>query len=317
MRAKKTLTAIIVVLLIITTPAFAANYTRAYLETVGEPNIGFSLLSPMRNANDVYISIYPDVNSKNNQPRNVSSSSSNPHKGADLNMSAGAEVYPIAAGTVTGIHRSDTDQDSYIVITSNVNNVVFETRYMHLYPENLSINDTVGVYDLIGTIMPYITYPPHLHLQIRQATGNHYTLKLFPFFRNISQWNYGYDLDYMAGLTVSNAGILNITGYTYSDGVRYALDKVELYYKIGQNGSWSGPISNTSHTNYKYSFDLHSISGFSPGSTLYYYLAGIRGSDIGYNVSYKHGIFPQYYSQPALPIPASYADQIALTYTRP
>ncbi len=36
MRAKKTLAAIIVVLLIITTPAFAANYTRAYLETVGE-----------------------------------------------------------------------------------------------------------------------------------------------------------------------------------------------------------------------------------------------------------------------------------------
>ena len=316
--------------------ASAASYTQAYSEV-----FGLNSVLPSGNARSpVRISgadEWARVNSKNNQPR---SSGTNPHKGTDLQKAAGQPVYPILKGKVVAVNHDTSCQLGSVTLNHDIDgNGTFDgyyVRYLHIDPTGDKDNgvkkgDVFDVTDSFGTVdidrRPGCAngFPAHLHFHRVSSETATVTLKLYNFYRTVSAWNNGSHLDFISGdAYVGNE--LYITAYsctdygTVSTGC-YSPTSVDLYYKIGSSGTWQKSTTSFSLFNasiYRYYINLKTATGATTGQTVYYYVAAIRQNDPTWSGSYKHAIFPQYYEQPALPLPVSptnYPNTIARSFT--
>src|SRR5690606_5926871 len=97
----------------------------------------------------------------------------------------------------------------------------------------------------------------------------------------------------------------------------YAVEKIELYYKIGSTGTWTKSTTNftiSTPSTHRWSINLKTATGASTGSTIYYYVVATRANDPGFSGPYKIGIWPQHYEKPTAPLSASYANSIARNF---
>jgi hypothetical protein len=292
----------------------AADYDRSFIEVFGLGGSDVDGRSPMRNSSND--DIWTNCGSKNNQPRVANGT--NPHQGSDLQMPEGTKVYPAYAGTIDSIRTDTSQQLGRVIIRSTDSDIgTFYIEYLHIVPSStLTVGQSVTVNTQIGTIDSYKVYYPHLHFGRVNSTST-YNYKLYSFYRWISEWNYGSDLDFLSGDVVSSGNNFYITGYTRSGASAYDLQSLRLYYKVGSAGTWTGPVDFTMSTPsiHRYVINLRTATGASPGQTIYYYVAGIRANDPDFNATYRHGLYPQYYTHPALPLSSSYANTIAQSYT--
>jgi len=291
----------------------AENYGQSFVETIGPGYTSTAGRSPNRDGSNN--DLWPNIGSKSNQPRNVVIGT-NPHQGTDLSMSAGTAVYPVYAGTVTYIDRDVSDQKGNVRIQSYDTSLgTFYMEYMHIVPSAaISVGSTVTVNTNIGLVDSQKVYSPHLHFG-RVNSNSTLQYKMTWLFRWVSNWKYGCDLEFIANDQIDFANnIFYATAYSLGTShTRTALTSLNFYFKIGSSGTWSPtPISMTlsDPANFQYSINLRYATGAAPGQIVYYYIAGIRN----FSYAYKHGLYPQFYTQPGLPLSSSYANAIARSY---
>lgn len=311
--------ALVILTMTTTLAVFATDYDQSFIEVYGLNRIGTSdAMSPLRNSDGT--SLYSRVNSNNNQPRTTGT---NPHQGTDLRASAGTDVFPIFNGKVVAVNHTLTSQLGSVIINHDVNNDgVYDgyyVKYLHIDPEDsLQVNDIVPSTTKIAVIDIYRQFDPHLHFERCDSAGSK-KYKLFNFYRFNSTWNFGSDMDYISGdAFVGNE--LYITGYTCTANStnKYALSSLKLYYKIGSGGTWQSTPKEFSVYNsstYRWMLNFKTATGASTGQTVYYYLVGIRAVDPLFNGTYKHGIWPQYYTHPGYPLSSTYANTICRSFT--
>lgn len=247
-------------------------------------------------------------------------------------------MYPILKGKVVNVNHDTSCQLGYVTLDHDIDgNGTYDgnyVRYLHIDPTGNSTtgvknNDVFDVNDSFGTVdidrRPGCAngFPAHLHFHRVDGASANNTTKLYNFYRWVNTWNLGSHLDFISGdAIVGNE--LYLTAYactdygTVSSGSCYAPSSVDLYYKIGSTGTWTKSTTSFSVFNsstYRYFISLKTASGATTGQTIYYYVAAIRQNDPTWSGSYKHALFPQYYNQPALPLPASNANAIARVFT--
>ena len=115
------------------------------------------------------------------------------------------------------------NQSGYIQIRSNVNGVDYYFTYYHIRPtSSLTVGDEVFVDTIIGQVQVDCNVditPTHVHITCRSSNG--LIKKLFPFFRTVSQYNFGSDMDYLSG-DHFDGNMFYI--YAYTKSVRGATD---------------------------------------------------------------------------------------------
>ena len=298
--------------------ANAYNFTHHFNEYYGIDTIA-SARSPQRNSlgNDDF----PPVISKLNQPRN--SSGENPHTGTDFYMEGNADLYPLFSGYVVA-NSPDTSpatQSGYIQIKSNIDGVDYYFTYYHIIPDTTLVYNTyVDITDIIGEVQVNCNVniiPTHVHIACRKDASNGLTTKLFPFYRSVSEYNFGADMDYLCG-DHFDANMFYIYAYTKSDrgeydpyGYAFDCSKVVMYYNLNNSG-WTSRQYNTSNyynsTTRLYQFNLLDL-GMECGDMIQIYLAAERNgdsndSDITFNIdnnnsnSLDYALWPMYYKQP-------------------
>ena len=302
---KKIFTSMIIISLIVSISftVYAADFDYKFAENYTMTSI-VQMRSPARSStgNDDYVA----VNSKTNQPR---TSGTNPHGGTDLSMSQGRAVYATYYGKIIAIKNDSSTMSNQLgrcLLQLDINNdKVLDNYYitfLHIVPDASKLNTWVKPEDIIATIDSYKIYPPHLHFNRSSSSidsiDNQITYKLYNFYRSISSWSGGEDLDFISGKYYSTAeSKLYITGYTRDNGSYEDLSKIEVYYKIGSSGTWSStPKYMIKYNSFgRWYFDFKTIAGAS-GKTVYFYLAGIRADIVSPN--YNWGLFPMYYRHP-------------------
>ncbi len=298
MKNKISISFIVVIVLSIMLSSFGfahtPDFTHYFVESYGNAPI-VNAYSPARTGSGS--NNFVKVISKSNQPRNTNGT--NPHIGVDLNMSEGTNVYSIYSGKVVSVNDTTSSQLGYVQVNLDITGDGvpdgYYIRFIHIVP-SVQVNDWVDSTDIVGTVDSYKVYPPHLHFG-RESSNLSLSYKMFPFYRSVSAWSYGSDLDLFTDERIEG-NKLYIKGYIEDDSLTYALTRVEVYYKIN-NGSWSDTPAQMQLINsstYEWEFDFSSIAN--SGQTVYYYLAGIRDNvpaSIG-----NWGLWPQYYKKPPL-----------------
>lgn len=302
----------------------AADYDRKFVEVFGLDNAlpSGNARSPIRSGtNDSWVK----VNSKNNQPR---SSGTNPHQGTDLQAAAGTLVYPILPGKVKSVNHTLTTQLGSVVLQHDIDgDGIFDdvyVRYVHIDPNGnatngIKVGDTFTVNQSIGTIdIDRGYYGPHLHFQSVNSSAS-LTYKLYPFYRWVSDWNFGSHMDFISGDVINSSNTMFITAYANTTNTTnvYNVAKIELYYKIGSTGTWKKSTTNfdLAYPNLnRWSINLKTATGATTGSTIYFYLVATRANDPTFSGSYNIGLWPQYYEHPSAPLSSTNANIIAYSY---
>lgn len=92
------------------------------------------------------------------------------HNGVDFTPGNGTPIYAIAAGTVS-VHSDDAyGYGNHVILSHNVNGMVFDSLYAHMQTGTSPLNagDVVEVGDFIGLVGDTgESYGAHLHLEIR------------------------------------------------------------------------------------------------------------------------------------------------------
>ena len=104
--------------------------------------------------------------------RNPSSGDIENHKGIDVNVAAGTEVYAATRGTVTAVGNNST-WGNYISIKKSSGEVI---KFAHLQSVSVSVGDTVtdkSVIGLTGTTGTECNGLPQLHIETLDADGNY------------------------------------------------------------------------------------------------------------------------------------------------
>ena len=104
--------------------------------------------------------------------RNPSSGDIENHKGIDVNVAAGTEVYAATRGTVTAVGNNST-WGNYISIKNSSGQVI---KFAHLQSVSVSVGDTVtdkSVVGLTGTTGTECNGLPQLHIETLDAEGNY------------------------------------------------------------------------------------------------------------------------------------------------
>jgi murein DD-endopeptidase MepM/ murein hydrolase activator NlpD len=175
--------------------ANAYDYTRGFVEYYGLSSIT-SAKSPLRSATDNTVDVYSNVNSNNNQPR-VINGNADVHNATDLRASEGTAVYPILDGYVTAKSEpSSTSNNGYVTIRHVVNGTNYYVRYFHIDPEdNLYVDKFVTQTTKIAKIDTAKSWPAHLDYGVKDASPTGKSVKLYPFYRHVTDWDRGADLE--------------------------------------------------------------------------------------------------------------------------
>lgn len=300
----------------------AADYTQRFSEPTGNTSVvpGASARSPLRTstgADDWVV-----VTSKSNQPREIGTS---PHQGTDLRADATRAVYPILPGKVKSIEQpSTTSQMGTVILQHDVDgDGIYDdyyVRYTHIVPKSgIVVNQIFNVTTSIGAIDKFKTFGPHLHFQSVNSS-NSLTFKMFNFYRTVSSWDNGSLLDYITNMVISS-NVMTLTAYSTHPGtgtgpqVKYNVNKVELYYKVGSSGTWQKSTTNfsvESSTTYKWKINLKTATGANTGDVVYYYIVAHSGDPtFSSGWTYRYGFYPQYFEHPTPPLSASNANASA------
>lgn len=296
---------------------FASGYTRAFIEYHGTSSVA-TARSPFRQEQPVNPSIdrFPKITSNNNQPRNVDSGT-NPHNATDFDGRDGERVYPLFKAKVISVNTETSGQLGHVLLQFDIdNNGTFDdyyAKYLHVVPKpGISVGDVFTSNEYIATIDSRKQWGPHLDLKDTNFHDNR-SIKLYRYFRWISEWNMGSYLEYFSGdAMVGNT--LYITGVSSRIASYDALQHVELYYRVGSTGTFQKASTNFSEVYpsiNRYGIDLKEATGAQTGEHVLYYLAGVR-SDIS---GYDHGLFPQYYRQPAKVVPNQHVGSFSRMFT--
>lgn len=253
------------------------------------------------------------MNSNNNQPRTINNSS-DLHNATDLRASAGTKIFPITGGYIVDYAPpSSTSNNGWVTMQYYINGGYYFVRYFHVVPYNLPKNTWIGEDTIIGEIDIKKTWDPHLDIGEKSSIPTGHSIKLYKFYRHVSQWDYGAYLEWFSGDVHSGGNMFYVNCVTANTSGQTPCSSVAIHYKITSSGTWTSasmsPISSGANR-WQYNFGS---TGATSGQTVYYYLSG-RRSDTTYNWGY----FPQYYKYPDGPaLSTTYANAIARTYTMP
>jgi len=265
---------------------------------------------------------YAPVISKLNQPRQ--SSGQNPHTGIDFYMEEHSNVYPLFGGIVEYVVPDaipNPNQTGRICIKSEINGMYYYFMYMHIIPNSvLMVGDEVSDSTILGIVQVDCNVditPTHVHITCRKDTVNGLITKLFPFYRSVSEYNFGADMDYLCG-DHFDGNMFYIYAYTKSDkgkydpyGYAFDCSKVVMYYNLNNTG-WTSRQYNTSNyynsSTKLYQFNLLDLD-MECGDTVQFYLAAERNGDSTdndntFNVNNSdsnvldYALWPMYYQQP-------------------
>lgn len=297
-----------------------ASYTQEFIEYHGTSSI-MNARSPLRQeipSIDPDVDRYTKITSNNNQPRNVSSGT-NPHNATDFSAPAYDRVYPLFKAKVVDFNPDTSGQLGSVLLQFDIDDDGiwdnYYANYLHVIPiSGIYKNQEFDVDEYVAIIDTEKFWGPHLDLKDTNSSNNR-SIKLFRFFRWITNWNLGAYLDYFSGDAIVGNN-LYITAVSSRIATYDALQHVELYYKINSTGTWTKSSSTYTEWHaptHRYEIDLKAGTGAVVGDTVYYYLAGVRSDITGYN----HGLFPQYFKHPARDLTGSpvYANTIARQHT--
>lgn len=245
-------------------------------------NINFEdkLKNPHKNAE-----VWPDVNSKWNQPRAVGT---NPHKGLDLDIAEGEFIVPMLDGVIYA-KQDDGKSDDYIAVkydlsgTDHANFADLVVYYIHINPDNdLKVNDSVTAGD---TELGIVNSQNHLHISIRDFSN--LDLPQYYFFKHLSEYDNGYKVDLMHGPEYSERTV-KFKGYVYDESSDdpQPFESVYINY-IDDDYRYRRALMTRSGNYYSYTFP----SEFS-GCPVAYYLEIYR-SGLPYDMK---GFSPAYYN---------------------
>lgn len=260
--------------------------------------------SPARSSG---LEVFPYIISKINQPRKVGS---NPHGGSDLRMSGGTPVYNILPGVIVD-WKDEGSGNGWIYVNHDINGDGTPDGiygwYIHVRPNTkLTKNKYYDADTLIATVDGSPS-APHLHLELRE--GGTKTHKNYPYYRHVSDWRNGSDMDFISKIRWSG-DTLYIDAYANSDyscgtskcADRFPLKEVKMYYRV-DNQSWSDSryVQMRKESDYTWYYDQYFLGSLY--STVDYYIAGHRDpnntkDDTFYGATYTHGLYPAYYQHP-------------------
>ncbi|WP_127588675.1 hypothetical protein [Paenibacillus koleovorans] len=315
----KKITSIILLLLLtlsFITPTYAADYNYQFSQYSGTGSYA-TARSPYHVGNtdlgaDDFSLPTHRINGPNNQPRYLQRFDltwySDVHNGTDLKANAGVPLYPMFNCYIAAVVQPSSGNNGYVTCNYDINNDGiydnYYVKYMHSLPlTGLAVGHTKTPTQSIGQVDTGSTWPAHTHLQHTDSTSSK-TWSLFPFFRSVLNWGYGYYMEYMAGDTTVS-GTLYISANSMDEGTNAGPGSIEYYYKVGSGGTWQKGSNmslyltgDSSGNYYRYSLDLKAAAGNpGSGSTIYYYLAAIRTNGT-ISSSYDWGLWPAYYKMP-------------------
>jgi hypothetical protein len=288
----------------------AYNYNQGFTEYYGLNGI-VSAKSPFRTS-DKTVSLYSNVNSNNNQPRYINGKA-DLHNATDLRGGAGSDVYAIYAGYVSAKSEpSSTSNNGYITIEHVINGDSYMFRYYHVDPVNtLTVGQYVDANTKIADVDTSKSWPAHLDYGWKDWTPTGKSLKQYPFYRWVSEWDLGAYLDWFSGDVHSSGNMFYINCVSANTTGQTPCNSVKIYYKVGSGTTWqSKSLTPNSTGSNRFNIDFDTIA--SSGQTVKYYLVGTRSD----NSTYYWAYFPQYYTFPGGPtLSDSYANTIARSYT--
>ncbi|MEW6725197.1 MAG: hypothetical protein AB1331_09900 [Bacillota bacterium] len=189
-------------------------------------NVYSQLRSPFRvetspGQYDVWQDVWPQINCPHNTTRGVNLS--NPHRGLDLDMEGGKNVYTVLdRGKVIDVYSSPSY--SFVRVSHDLNgdevygDIV--TKYEHIVP-SVNKEDNVSTLTVLGTINPT---DGHLHLKFETDTFRSLSQQIF--FKNVSHYSNGLDVDFIKEPTLDQYGTLRVQVYGFNIGVRTVASQV-------------------------------------------------------------------------------------------
>jgi hypothetical protein len=257
----------------------------------------FPLWTPTRTGGN---DSFPSVTSKWNQPRVVDEpgGESNPHLGCDLGVQA-LTVYPLFRGWVDHVDGTNGVVVVYLDLDGdNIRDDVCWAHYNHLSRIDVSEGTAITASTPLG-----ISGSDHLHFGVQKSwTHSAPSGGLWaPLERYYPQgWHAGQDLDYIC--TIKNQGnVVKATAYVMNNGSPEYLHSGDVWLchrKAGTSDVWQQEaMTLVPGSSKEWQFNL---TGKYPSKTSVAYMV-IAQRDI--SASYKWGIFPAKFYQPAAPDP--------------
>jgi hypothetical protein len=228
-------------------------------------------------------------------------------------------------GKVVDYNPDTSNQLGYVTlqhdVTGNGSYDNYYVKYLHIVPKSgISMNEEFSTSQSIGYVDSYKSFSPHLHFESINSATSLITNKLFGFYRWVSEWNYGNHLDFLSHDYILNTdNEFSIYAYAATDNSTniYAVEKIELYYKIGSSSTWtkSSTLFSPASQQHRWKINLKDATGANTGNTVYFYVVAYRQNDPTFSGSYKYAFWPQYYKHPSPPLSTSYANTIARSHT--
>lgn len=283
--------AYLLLMLLLPFSAVAASNYDVVFRSIGYYNSELQLGSPQRDGN------WDVITSKWNQPRSCSDCS-NPHRGTDLAIPAFHTVHAVANGKIVDIVNHGYDWDYVTMSIDGTNKYV---SYVHINPDSkLYIGRPVSKGESLGTVANIAA--PHLHIGVQTSYNFGYLSddvwsSNAPYWRTVSEWRSGRDLDLFAFEYFSN-NRFSIDGYVgiMSNGnqVRESLTEVKIYHKPSWRSWWSSDnmsvVSGTNNLRWQYDFN----GKYTSGELVEIVIVGYRNL-----AGYNHAIFPAHFRQPS------------------
>jgi len=258
----------------------------------------FQLWTPTRTTSGS--EAFPGVNSKWNQPREVDEAAgeTNPHLGCDLDV-RDADVYPLFGGWIDHVDAANGVVVVYLDLDGDsVRDDGAWAHYNHMTGILVAEGDSVSPSNTrLGR-----SGSDHLHFGVQKNWSHSTNEGLWAPLERYYQhgWSAGQDLDYIC--TIKNSGnVVKATAYARDEtGVHYlhTHDVWLCHRKYATTDVWQQEsMTLVSGSSKEWQLNL---TGKYPSGTKVAYMV-IAQRDI--NRTYKWGIFPAKYYQPAAPNP--------------